>query len=496
MLDLHDLTLAGLAGELAQRRVSSREATNHALRRIAALDGREQLNAYLTVLPERARTEADAADARRAAGRSLGPLDGVPIALKDLFDTAGVPTTAASRVFAGRVPAEDATVVRKLAEAGAVLLGKTNLMEFAYGHPHPAYGETRNPWDSTRTAGGSSGGSAAAIAAGLAWGTFGSDTGGSIRSPAAYCGVTGLKPTFGLVSCAGVIPLSPSLDHAGPITRTAEDAALLLAAVAGHDQADTNSAPVARADAVVKELGELLTDPGWATRAKPLRGLRIGVVPRLFDLAVTPGMRETVGRAVPTLAELGTEIIEVDLSPEVVDLLVPTIGDIYPAEAAAYHHHSLEERPEDYGPTLRGELEAASRLPAYRYVLARQAQTKIAAAFAALYERVDLLAWPAQPIVAPPLGSYDATQDPAAAGSTIEVEIAATGPANLTGEPAISVPCGHVDGLPVGLHLQGPRFADATVLRAAIAYQSATGVPPLARETFTRETTSDLPRRP
>ncbi len=480
MSDLHDLTLAGLANALSERRASSREATDHALDRIVALDGRDKLNAYLTVLPERARAQADAADTRRAAERPRGRLDGIPIALKDLFDTAGLATTAASRVFADRVPSEDATVVRKLTEAGAVLLGKTNLMEFAYGYPHPAYGETRNPWNPARTAGGSSGGSAAAIAAGLAWGTFGSDTGGSIRSPAAYCGVTGLKPTFGLVSCAGVVPLSPSLDHAGPITRTAEDAALLLAAVAGHDQADPTSAPVSAADAVLRELEALVADLGWTTVTAPLKGLRIGVVPRLFDLAVTAGLRAVVERAVQALANLGAEIVEVDLPAEVVDLLVPTIGGIYPPEAAAYHHRWLQERPADYGPILRRELETASHLPAHRYVLARQTQARIRAAFGALYEQADLLAWPAQPIVAPRLGAYDVPEAPAAIGATIEVEIAATGPANLTGEPGISVPCGHVDGLPVGLHLQGPRFADAMLLRAAIAYQAAMGAPPLA----------------
>ncbi len=479
MSDLHDRTLAGLANALSERRVSSREATDHALDRIVALDDRDKLNAYLTVLPERARAQADAADARQAAGRPRGRLDGTPIALKDLFDTAGLATTAASRVFADRVPSEDATVVRKLTEAGAVLLGKTNLMEFAYGYPHPAYGETRNPWNPARTAGGSSGGSAAAMAAGLAWGTFGSDTGGSIRSPAAYCGVTGLKPTFGLVSCAGVVPLSPSLDHAGPITRTAEDAAL-LAAVAGHDPADPNSAPVSAADAVLRELEALVADLGWTTVTAPLKGLRIGVVPRLFDLAVTAGLRAVVERAVQALANLEAEIVEVDLPAEVVDLLVPTIGDIYPSEAAAYHHRWLQERPADYGPILRRELETASHLPAYRYVLARQIQARIRAAFGALYEQADLLAWPAQPIVAPRLGAYDAPEDPAAIGSTIEVEIAATGPANLTGEPGISVPCGQVDGLLVGLHLQGPRFADAMLLRATIAYQAAIGAPPLA----------------
>ncbi len=482
MSELHELTLAALAAALAAREVSSSEATDHALGRIAAFDGRETLNAYLRVTGDEARAEARAADDRRTAGGERGSLDGVPIGLKDLFDTAGVPTTGGSPVFAGRVPATDATVVTRLREAGAVSLGKTNMLEFAYGYPHPEVGETANPWDLSRTAGGSSGGSAAAVAAGMGWGALGSDTGGSIRSPAAYCGVTGLKPSYGLASCAGVLPLSWSLDHVGPIARTAEDCALLLAAIAGYDPADPHSVPAATASGVIADIAELLAAvrAGWATQALPLRGMRIGTVRRLFDLAVTPGLREAVEEALPVLSDLGAELVEVDLDPDTFALVVPTIERIYPVEAAAYHRPLLAERAHQYGPVLRAGLEAAVKLPAVDYVDAQRDRLRVVTAFEALYERVDLLAWPAQPLVAPPLGTTDATVGTAGGDApTIEVEIAATGPANLTGEPSIAVPCGSVAGLPVGLLLQGPRFADARVLRTAVAYQAATGAPPL-----------------
>jgi aspartyl-tRNA(Asn)/glutamyl-tRNA(Gln) amidotransferase subunit A len=487
MADLHELTLAELAAALAASRVSSIEVTRHALDRIARLDGRAGLNAFIAVLAETALAAAAAADARRAAGRLLGALDGVPLAVKDLFDLAGAPTTAGSPVLAGVVPTADATVVRRLREAGAVLLGKSNMMEFAYGHPHPAFGETVNPWDRSRTAGGSSGGSAAAVAAGLAWGALGSDTGGSIRSPAAYCGVTGLKPTYGLVSLTGVVPLSWSLDHAGPIARTAEDCAFLLAAIAGHDPADPSSAPAPAIEGVLTDLDRLIA-PDNPARVD-CAGLRIGSVTRFFDQAVTPGLTEAVEPALATFAELGAEVVEVDIGPAILAAIVPTISAIYPAEAAAYHHGEgwFPARGAEYGPLLRDELEQAMAIPAHRYVRAQRGRRRVQAAYADLFARVDLLAWPAQPLVAPPLGTTaSAVEEVGGGATTIDVEIGATGPANLTGEPGISLPCGFVAGLPVGLHLQGPRFADALVLRAGIAYQGATGAPPLPGEELNR----------
>lgn len=475
MQALHELTLAALSAALATGEISSEEATNHALRLIERLDGRERLNAFLHVAASTALAEARAADARRASGTRKGPLDGIPIALKDLVDTEDMPTTAGSRVFAGRTPNREATIVRQLRDAGAVILGKTNMMEFAYGHPHPDVGETANPWDTTRTAGGSSGGSAAAIAAGLAWGAIGSDTGGSIRSPAAYCGVTGLKPTYGLVSCSGVIPLSWSLDHVGPLARTAEDCALILSVIAGHDAADPSSAPRHLVDRVVADVA------GLSGGAPSCEGLRVGIVPQMFDLAVTPGLRETANEALSALQRCGMDLVELHLDREIIDSFLPAISRIYPAEAAAYHRSVTRDRWADLGPVLRAGLEDALQLSAADYVDAQRMRIEIGYAFHKLYQRVDLLVWPAQPLVAPKLGTTDSVVQGAADdhATTIEVEIAATAPANLLGEPGISIPCGFAEGLPIGLHLQGPTFSDALVLRAAMAFQAETGLPSL-----------------
>ncbi len=475
MPELHEHTLMELSGALAAGELTSLDATKHVLERIDLFDGRHELNAFLEVAAIAALKEAHASDLRRAAGTPQGPLDGVPIALKDLVDTADMKTTGGSPVFADRVPARDATIVHKLREAGAVIIGKTNMLEFAYGHPHPDIGETVNPWDATRTAGGSSGGSAAAIAAGMAWGAIGSDTGGSIRSPAAYCGITGLKPTYGLVSCRGVLPLSWSLDHVGPLARTAEDCALLLSVIAGHDPSDPYSAPRDLIDDVLENVANLLID------TPRCQGLRLGVVPQLFDTALTPGLRETVAAAVSILEEqTGAEVVELGLDQDVLDSILPSILHIYPVEAAAYHRSATEGRWGDLGPVLRAELEDALKLPAVDYIDAQRMRIRLSRSFEELYERADLLVWPAQPFVAPLLGTTDASV-PGAAGdpTTIELEIMATAPANLLGEPAISVPGGFAEGLPVGLHIQGPQYADDLVLQVAMAYQTATGAPPL-----------------
>ncbi len=483
-LPLHERSLVELAAALTSGSVSSVEATEHALGRIARLDRRDGLNAYLLVTDNEARAAAMAADARRARGEARGPLDGVPLALKDLFDTAGIRTTAGSLLFADRVPDRDATVVQKLLGAGMVMLGKTNMLEFAYGYPHPEIGETANPWNLSRTAGGSSGGSAAAVAAGLAWGALGSDTGGSIRSPAAYCGITGLKPSYGLVSLAGVVPLSWSLDHAGPMARTAADCALLLTAIGGHDPVDPTSASPAEVGSVMADIARLADDAVSLNPSPPsLAGQRIGVVSRLLDLAerATPGMLRQIEGAMATFRDLGAEVVTVDLPASALPRAVAAVGRIYAVEAAAYHRAWLPDRAERYGPVIRAGLEAALTVPAVDYVASQRDRLEIATIFTDFYREVDLLAWPAQPLVAPPLGtSADQIVTPEASAPTIEVEIGTTGFANLTGEPSISLPCGLIDGLPVGLLLQAPRFADARLVGAAMAYQNATGIPPLA----------------
>jgi aspartyl-tRNA(Asn)/glutamyl-tRNA(Gln) amidotransferase subunit A len=434
--------------------VSSVELTAAQLERIAALDG--QLNAYITVLRDAAMVEAAAADTRRQAGER-GALLGVPLAVKDLFETAGVRTTAGARALADNVPTGDATVVQRLRAAGAVLLGKTNMMEFAYGYPHPDFGETRNPWDVTRTAGGSSGGSAAAVAAAMAYGALGSDTGGSIRSPAAYCGIVGLKATYGRVSRAGVVPLAWSLDHAGPLTRGVRDCAILFDAIAGHDPLDPASA-VAPLTPTVGGLDQ------------PFAGLRVGVVEELFTRYVQAGVRALAEAALVDLERLGVALERVEL-PHARDV-GPVIMPIIQAEATSIHWPRLTTRPEDYSAALRENLLLGATVLAKDYLDAQRARRIMQMEVDAALTRVDVLVFPTQPIVGPLLDAY-AVGD-GAEEDVLDVEIGHTGLANLTGHPALSAPCGFTSaGLPVGLQFTGRWFDEATLLRLAHAYEAA-----------------------
>ncbi len=452
--DLAYRSLSDLGGLLDRREVSAVEVTRAQLERIAAVD--PKLNAYITVLADRALVEAEAADVRRRAG-ARGPLLGVPLALKDLFATAGIRTTAGARILAQHVPASDATVVARLREAGAVTLGKTNMMEFAYGYPHPDFGETANPWAPERTAGGSSGGSAAAVAAGLAYGALGSDTGGSIRSPAAYCGVVGLKPTYGRVSRHGAIPLSWSLDHVGPLARTVRDCALLFDAIAGYDPRDPASADVPlapTADAVGRDVA----------------GVRVGVVEVLFDKTLDPEAREVARRAIEVLERLGARLEPVEIAD--LDLVVPAIFTIIQPEATAYHWEQINARPDDYGASVRENLQLGATVLARDYVNAQRLRRRILDGVNAVLARVDAFVFPTQPIVAPPLDAYQLEET---SGDVMDLEIAFTGLANLTGHPALSVPCGFTAaGLPVGLQITGRAFDERTVVALAAAYEAAT----------------------
>jgi aspartyl-tRNA(Asn)/glutamyl-tRNA(Gln) amidotransferase subunit A len=454
--DLAYLSISELAELLDVGTLSAREVTEAQLARITALDGR--LNAYITVTPDHALRAADAADERRRAGKR-GPLLGVPLAIKDLFATAGVPTTAGARILADNVPTETAAVVRRLDAAGAVMLGKTNMMEFAYGYPHPDFGETCNPWDLSRTAGGSSGGSAAAVAAGMAYGALGSDTGGSIRSPAAYCGIVGLKATYGHVSRQGVVPLAWSLDHAGPLARTARDTAVLFDAIAGHDQADPASL-------------EHTFEPAAATLEQPVLGLRVGVVEELFERYVEPEVARVARVALDTLATLGVELEPVTLS--CVPLVGPTIMPIVQAEATSYHLQTLLERPDDYGPVIRENLRLGALVLAKDYIDAQRMRRRMRDELDAVLKRFDALVFPTQPIVAPLLDAYQIAE--AGHDDVLDVEIGHTGLANLTGHPALSVPCGLTnDELPVGLQFTGRAFDERTLFQLGHAFEQATG---------------------
>ncbi len=449
--EMAGLTVAQ-AGRLIRRgELSPLELVRACLERIQALE--PHLNAFITVMEEEALASARRLEEEAARGEVRGPLHGIPVGVKDLFFTAGVPTTAGSPLMA-HVPQEDATVVARLRQAGAVIVGKLNLHEFAFGatSKNPHYGPVRNPWDTQRVAGGSSGGSGAAVAAGECLAALGTDTGGSIRIPAALCGITGLKPTYGRVSLHGVVPLSWSLDHVGPMCRTAEDCALILQAIAGPDPRDPYAAPVPVPDYVS------LLDGG-------VGGLRIGLPRQHFWEGVQEEVARAVQEAIDVLAELGAQVREVSLP--LMDVVPHAVVSILLPEALAYHLPRFRERPEAYGEDVRLRLEMAALIPAVQHVQAQRARRAIVAAWREVFQEIDLLALPTTPIVAPRVEESELE-------ATLTL-IRNTNPFNLTGQPAISLPCGFTgEGLPVGLQLVGRWWEEGTVLRAAHAYQQAT----------------------
>jgi aspartyl-tRNA(Asn)/glutamyl-tRNA(Gln) amidotransferase subunit A len=452
--DLAWLSLAEASELVRQRKVSAVELTRACLVRIERLDPR--LNAFITVTAEQALKQAKAADAEIAQGRWRGALHGMPIALKDLIDTAGVRTTAASAIFANRVPREDAEVVRRLRDAGAVLLGKLNMHEFAYGDSSAQshYGPVRNPWDPERVSGGSSGGSAAAVAAGLCYAALGSDTGGSIRQPAAYCGIVGLKPTYGLVSTRGVVPLSWSLDHIGPMCRRVADAALSLQPIAGYDPLDTNSLAA--------------TPPDYAAALRErVSTLRLGVPRTVFYERLDPEIERAVTEALGVLRRLTASIRDVEL-PQY--KMLPVVGP----EAYAFHAPYFTKTPERYQPMTRRRLEAGSRVTAAAYIEARRELDRLRRAVVPVFNTVDLLVTPTTPILAATV--QEALDDPGTppAGG-VALSLRNTQPFDIYGLPCISVPCGFSrDGLPIGVSISGPHLGEGMVLALAHAYEQAT----------------------
>jgi aspartyl-tRNA(Asn)/glutamyl-tRNA(Gln) amidotransferase subunit A len=473
---MHTRTLAELSAALHAREVSSVELTRHFLQRIDTLQG--ALNAFVTVTSEQALDQAAAADRALAAGEA-GPLTGIPLAHKDIFCTAGVRTSCGSRMLDNFVSPYDAHVVERLANAGMVMLGKTNMDEFAMGSSNETswYGPVRNPWDLDKVPGGSSGGSAAAVAARLAPAATGTDTGGSIRQPAALTGITGLKPTYGRVSRYGMIAFASSLDQAGTLTRTAEDAALMLAAMAGHDARDSTSV-----DEPVPDYRASLDDD--------LTGLRIGVPKEFFDEGLDPANADAVNAAIATYRELGAEIVEVSLPN--VGLSVPTYYVVAPAECSSnlsrydgvrFGYRAREPVDlEDLYKRSRGEgfgAEVKRRIMTGTYVLsagyydayylkAQRVRQLIAEDFRRAFASVDLLVGPTSPTPAFALGAK--TDDPV----TMYLNDIYTIGVNLAGLPGMSVPCGLVDGLPVGLQIVGRHFDEAKLLNAAHRFQQAT----------------------
>jgi aspartyl-tRNA(Asn)/glutamyl-tRNA(Gln) amidotransferase subunit A len=410
-----------------------------------------KLNAWITVRHEKTLAEAQRAERDFKAEGKVDPLQGIPLALKDNMDTAGLRTTCASRIMADHVPDRDATVVRKLGEAGAIILGKNNLLEFAYGIVHPDFGQCNNPWDPTRTAGGSSSGGAASVAAGQVYAALGTDTGGSIRIPASYCGIVGFKPTYGLVSRYGVFPLSWSLDHVGPLARTVEDAAIVLAAIAGRDPNDPTSIDTP-SDLNPNALDEFSLD-----------GVKIGLIPQHLGDDLRPTVRKTFDEAVDVFKKAGAQIRDVNI-PDIMqcdEALFPLIAP----EATFIHEKWLRERPEDYAPMTRKQLEMGLEISAVDFVRWQQFRNRLIEQFREAFKEVDVIISPTVAWVAP-------KEDPAVMGDEGVIEARRTAPYNITGMPAITVPCGFAEGdLPAGLQIAGPWLRDQLVLQVARAYE-------------------------
>lgn len=443
------------------KRVSPVALTSQCLSRIEKLN--PKLNAFITVSADAALDEARRAEADIQRGAWKGPLHGIPIALKDIIDTAGVRTTAGSALFQDRVPGQDAEVVRRLKTAGAVLLGKLNLHEFAYGGSSAIshFGPVRNPWDTAYSPGGSSGGNAAAVAAGLCFAAIGTDTGGSIRMPAAYCGIVGLKPTYGRVSAAGVLPLSWSFDHVGPMTRTVQDCALMLQAIAGYDPQDPASV-----DAAVPDYQPAI--------GQPTSSLRLGIPRDYFYDGLDHDIQAAVRDALAVLAKLTAGQREVGPLAGAADYrsLVEPYGTVLRAEAYAYHQEYVAKSPQLYQPATLDRINTAANIGTTEYILARRQVEQIRREAAKVFESVDLLIAPAAPVSPFPIAELT---DPAAARGKELQMLHHTRPINALGWPAIAVPCGFDErGLPIGLQIIGPPWGEADVLRLAHAYEQAT----------------------
>jgi aspartyl-tRNA(Asn)/glutamyl-tRNA(Gln) amidotransferase subunit A len=447
------MTISELAQRLRRRETSPVEVTRACLDRIEKLN--PALNAFITVMAESALAEAKAAETEIGRGEWRGPLHGIPVALKDLIDTAGVRTTAASALYKDRVPPQDAEVVRRLRQAGAVIVGKNNLHEFAYGGSSLVshFGDVHNPWDPGRIVGGSSGGSAAAVVAGLACAAIGTDTAGSIREPAALCGCVGLKPTYGRVSTRGVIPLSVSLDHVGPLAPTVEDAALVLEAVAGYDSADITSSDVPVPDYV-------------AALREGAKQLRVGVPRAHFFEDLDPEVAAAMEHALRGIASLVAEMKEIRLE-------VPTDRTLQAAESYAYHAGNVAAHPELYQAETVRRILKGEEVSAAEYILRRRELEEARRGIGAVFADVDVIVTPTTPVPAPAIADLKA--DPEALRPAELVLLRNTRPFNVWGLPAISVPCGFTQGgLPIGLQIAGPHWREDLVLRLAHAYEQAT----------------------
>ena len=458
--ELVSLTLTEAARLVSTREVSPVELVEATLERIAAVNPR--LAAYITVFEQEAMQVARAAELMVLAGHTLGPLHGVPIALKDNVATRGARTTAGSKILADWVPEHDATVTARLRAAGAILVGKLNLHEFAWGgtSANPHWGTVRNPWNIERFPAGSSGGSGAAVAARACFGAIGTDTGGSIRLPSAVNGIVGLRPTYGRVSNHGIVPLAWSMDTAGPMTRTVEDCALMFSAIAGHDPKDATTARAPVADYMVG-LGD------------GLAGLRIGVVPGYFFHHLQPPVHDAVRGALDRMVALGAQLVDVEIAD--IHGNISAQLTIESAEPSTYHQRWLRERPDDYGDDVRTLLEVGELLLATHYLQAQRYRALLRNQFMDAFRRVDVFVCPTLPFTATRVGEAKVVIEDGVEEDMLSAIMQFTGVPSLTGLPSLAVPCGFdPDGLPVGMQIIGRPFDEATLLRAGAAFQAAT----------------------
>lgn len=455
--DLPGLTLIEVSVCIASGEVSPVEVVDALLERIEVVD--PTLNSYIDVYAESARAAAEASQRAIAAGYHLGPLHGVPLALKDNVATRGQLTRAGSRILRDRVTEEDAAIAARLRSAGAILIGKLNMHEFAYGvtTDNPHYGPTRNPWNPERTPGGSSGGSGAAVAGRLAYGAIGTDTGCSVRLPATFNGVAGLRPSIGRVSNHGIVPLAWTLDTAGPMCRTVRDCAAMLQAIAGYDARDgqTSNVPV--------------PDYG-ADLERGLDGVRVALVKDFSLAGLQPDVESAMRAAIEALEGAGVSVREVqlpDLEPSISALLTVDI-----AEPAAYHAAWLRERPEEYGDDVRQLLEVGELYLATHYIQAQRYRTVLRDNVAEVLRDADVVITPTVPFTAPPVGAIEVEMESGDMLDIITAVMRYNALPPLTGMPAMSVPCGFSDeGMPIGMQLIGRAFDEGTVLRVGHGYQ-------------------------